>query len=74
MLQVVAMLTMEPPAGYTGEALRNEKDQVFRCVRPLTPENLVRGQFRDYRAERGVTPDSRMETFAAVRLWIDSWR
>jgi len=74
MLQVVGMLAMEPPAGYTGGALRSEKDKVFRCVRPLTPENLVRGQFRGYQAEQGVAPDSRVETFAAVQLWIDSWR
>jgi len=74
MLQVVGMLGMEPPAGYTGWSLRNEKDKIFRCVRPLTPENLVRGQFRGYQAEEGVAPDSRVETFAAVQLWIDSWR
>jgi glucose-6-phosphate 1-dehydrogenase len=74
MLQVVGMLAMEPPAGYTGRSLRNEKDKVFRCVRPITPENMVRGQFRGYRAEEAVAPDSRVETFAAVQLWIDSWR
>jgi glucose-6-phosphate 1-dehydrogenase len=74
MLQVVGMLAMEPPAGYTGQALRNEKDKVFRCIRALTPENLVRGQFRGYRTEGGVAPDSRVETFAAVQLCIDSWR
>jgi glucose-6-phosphate 1-dehydrogenase len=74
MLQVVGMLAMEPPAGYTGRSLRNEKDKVFRCVRSLTPENLIRGQFRGYQAEEGVAPDSRVETFAAVQLWIDSWR
>jgi len=74
MLQVVGMLAMEPPAGYTGRSLRSEKDKVFRCVRPLTPENLVRGQFRGYLAEDGVAPDSRVDTFAAVQLLIDSWR
>jgi glucose-6-phosphate 1-dehydrogenase len=74
MLQVVGMLAMEPPAGYTGRSLRSEKDKVFRCIRPLTPENLVRGQYRGYQAEEGVAPDSRVETFAAVQLWIDSWR
>ena len=74
MLQVVGMLAMEPPAGYAGGALRSEKDKVFRCVRPLTSENLVRGQFRGYQAEEGVAPDSRVETFAAVQLRIDSWR
>jgi glucose-6-phosphate 1-dehydrogenase len=74
MMQVVGMLAMEPPAGYAGGALQSEKDKVFRCVRPLTPENLVRGQFRGYQAEEGVAPDSRVETFAAVQLRIDSWR
>jgi glucose-6-phosphate 1-dehydrogenase len=74
MLQVVGMLAMEPPAGYTGRSLRSEKDKVFRCVRPLTPENLVRGQFRGYLAEDGVAPASRVDTFAAVQLLIDSWR
>jgi glucose-6-phosphate 1-dehydrogenase len=74
MMQVVGMLAMEPPAGYAGGALQSEKDKVFRCVRPLTPENLVRGQFRGYQAEEGVAPDSRVETYAAVQLRIDSWR
>jgi glucose-6-phosphate 1-dehydrogenase len=74
MLQVVGMLAMEPPAGYTGRSLRSEKDKVFRSVRPLTPENLVRGQFHGYPAEEGVASDSRVETFAAVQLRIDSWR
>jgi glucose-6-phosphate 1-dehydrogenase len=74
MLQVVGMLAMEPPAGYTGESVHREKDKIFRCVRPLTPENLVRGQFRGYRSEPGVAPDSQVETFAAVQLRIDSWR
>ena len=74
MLQVVGMLAMEPPTGYAGGALRSEKDKVFRCVRPLTPEDLVRGQFRGYQAEEGVAPDSRVETFAAVQLRIESWR
>ena len=74
MLQVVSMLAMEPPAGYTGGSLHGEKDKVFRCIRPLTPESLVRGQFRGYRTEPGVAPDSQVETFAAVQLRIDSWR
>jgi glucose-6-phosphate 1-dehydrogenase len=74
MLQVVGMLAMEPPAGYTGESVHREKDKIFRCIRPLTPEDLVRGQFRGYRSEPGVAPDSQVETFAAVRLRIDSWR
>jgi len=74
MLQVVGMLAMEPPAGYTGESLRGEKEKIFRCMRPLTAENLVRGQFRGYPSEPGVAPGSQVETFAAVQLQIDSWR
>lgn len=74
MLQVVALLAMEPPAAMAADAIRDEKVKVFRTIRPLSPEDLVRGQFRGYRVEDGVAPDSRIETFAAVRLWIDSWR
>jgi glucose-6-phosphate 1-dehydrogenase len=74
MLQVVGMLAMEPPAGCSGRSLRGEKEKIFRCMRPLTSENLVRGQFRGYRDEPGVAPGSQVETFAAVRLQIDSWR
>jgi glucose-6-phosphate 1-dehydrogenase len=74
MLQVVGMLAMEPPAGYTGKSVHREKDKIFRCIRPLTAEDLVRGQFRGYRSEPGVAPDSQVETFAAVQLRIDSWR
>jgi glucose-6-phosphate 1-dehydrogenase len=74
LLQVVAQLAMEPPATMGADAIRDEKVKVFRTIRPLSPEDLVRGQFRGYRQEAGVAPDSRVETFAAVRLWIDSWR
>jgi glucose-6-phosphate 1-dehydrogenase len=74
MLQVVSFLAMEPPAATHGEAIRDEQVKVFRMIRPLSPDDLVRGQFRGYRQEDGVAPDSRVETFAAVRLAIDSWR
>jgi glucose-6-phosphate 1-dehydrogenase len=74
MLQIVGMLAMEPPAGYTGPSLRGEKEKIFRCIRPLAAADLVRGQFRGYRIEPGVAPGSQVETFAAVRLQIDSWR
>jgi glucose-6-phosphate 1-dehydrogenase len=74
LLQVVGFLSMEPPdLGYK-ESIRDEQVKVFREIRPLTPDRLVRGQFRGYRAEPGVAPDSTVETFAAVRLYIDSWR
>ena len=74
LLQVVGFLAMEPPdLGYK-ESIRDEQVKVFREIRPLTPDRLVRGQFRGYRSEPGVAPDSTVETFAAVRLYIDSWR
>jgi glucose-6-phosphate 1-dehydrogenase len=74
MMQVVGFLAMEPPAGSGSEALHNEQVKVFRSIRPLTSEHLVRGQFRAYREEDGVASDSTVETFAAVELQIDSWR
>ena len=74
MLQVVGLLAMEPPAGYTGKAVRSEKEKIFRSIRPLSAEHLVRGQFNGYRSEPGVAPDSQVETFAALQLQIDSWR
>jgi glucose-6-phosphate 1-dehydrogenase len=74
MLQVVSLLAMEPPASHYHESFRDEQVKVFRVVRPLAPEDVVRGQFRGYRAEKGVAAGSTTETFAAVRLYIDSWR
>jgi glucose-6-phosphate 1-dehydrogenase len=74
MMQVVGVLAMEPPATTYSESIRDELAKVFRQVRPLDPGDLVRGQFRGYRNEAGVAPDSRVETYAAVRLGIDSWR
>jgi glucose-6-phosphate 1-dehydrogenase len=74
LLQVVGFLAMEPPATTYQESIRDEQVKVFRTIRPLSPADLVRGQFRGYRAEEGVAPGSTVETFAAVRLRIDSWR
>ena len=74
MLQVLASLTMEPPTGEPTEALRNEKARLLKSIRPLTPADVVRGQYEGYRATKGVSPSSMVETFAAVRLRIDSWR
>jgi glucose-6-phosphate 1-dehydrogenase len=74
MLQVVGFLAMEPPDLDYTEGIRDEQVKVFRQIRPLTPGCLVRGQFRGYRAEEHVAPDSTVETFAALRLHIDSWR
>jgi glucose-6-phosphate 1-dehydrogenase len=74
LLQVLAVLTMEPPAGTDAEAIRDEKVKVFKCIPPLKPENVVRGQFRGYRDEKGVAANSQVETFVALKLEIDSWR
>jgi glucose-6-phosphate 1-dehydrogenase len=74
LLQVVALLAAEPPVGTGVEALRDEKEKVFRAMRPLAPADLVRGQFDGYREEDGVAADSDVETYVALKLFIDSWR
>lgn len=74
LLQVVALLAMEPPVGTAGDDVRDEKVKVFRAMRPLDPEFVVRGQYRGYREEEGVARDSDVETYVAARLAIDSWR
>ena len=74
LLQVLACLAMDPPAGGSVDAMRDEKTRLLKSVRPLTTADVVRGQFVGYRGEAGVAADSRVETFAAVRLFIDSWR
>lgn len=74
MLEVVALLTMEAPVGREPDALRDEKQRAFRAMRPLSPADIVRGQFRGYRSEKGVARDSQVETFAAVKLYVDTWR
>jgi glucose-6-phosphate 1-dehydrogenase len=65
---------MEPPVRTDSESIRDENVKVLKAMLPLTAENLVRGQFRGYRDEPGVKPDSKVETFAALKLEIDSWR
>ena len=74
LLQVVGFLAMEPPATTYQDSIRDEQTKLFRTIRPISPDDLVRGQFAGYRKEAGVAPDSTVETFAAVRLHIDSWR
>lgn len=74
MLQVLATLAMEPPASHTSGGLRFEKNKVLEAIRPPEPGALVRGQFEGYRSEKGVDPASTVETFAALRLFVDSWR
>jgi glucose-6-phosphate 1-dehydrogenase len=74
LLQTAAIIAMEPPVGEGVEALRDAKEKVFAAMRPLAPNDLVRGQFMGYRDEDGVAADSDVETFAAVRVFVDSWR
>jgi glucose-6-phosphate 1-dehydrogenase len=74
LLQILALLTMEPPVNAEGESLRDEKVKLFKAVRPADPAELVRGQFKGYREEPGVAKDSKVETYAALVLHIDSWR
>ena len=74
MLEVVALLTIEAPIARDLDALRDEKQRAFRAMLPLAPTDVVRGQFRGYRNEKGVAADSQVETFAAVKLYIDTWR
>jgi len=74
LLQVLACLAMDPPTGGGVDAIRDEKTRLLKAVRPIVPADVVRGQFCGYKNEEGVAPDSQVETFAAVRLFIDSWR
>ncbi len=74
LFQVLAILAMEPPARTDTESVRDERVKVLKSIPPLDTRNLVRGQFRGYLKEKGVAPDSQVETFAALKLEIDSWR
>jgi len=74
MFQVLAYLTMEAPVRTDSESVRDEKVKILKAIPPLQPSDVVRGQFRGYRQEKGVASDSQMETFAALRLHINSWR
>ncbi len=78
LLQVLALVTMEVPASFKPDDIRDEKSQVLRSVRELTLNDVanfaVRGQYRGYREEKGVAPNSQVPTYAAIRFMIDSWR
>jgi glucose-6-phosphate 1-dehydrogenase len=74
LFQIVALLAMEPPVDQSPAAVQTEKAKVFKAMRPLRPEDLVRGQYEGYRREPGVAKTSNVETFCALRLFIDSWR
>jgi glucose-6-phosphate 1-dehydrogenase len=74
LFQVLANLAMEPPVRTDSESMRDEKVKVLKAIPPLAAKHLVRGQFRGYRTEQGVAPNSQVETFAALRLEVNSWR
>jgi Glucose-6-phosphate 1-dehydrogenase len=74
LLQVVALVAMEPPVGVDADALRDEVVKVLKAMPPADPAHVVRGQYRGYRDEAGVAPGSDVETFAALRLNVESWR
>src|SRR6266487_1384631 len=74
LFQVLANLTMEPPVRTDSESIRDEKVKVLKAIRPLDENSVVRGQFRGYRSEKGVAPGSKVETFVALRLEVNSWR
>ncbi len=74
LFQIVTLLAMEPPANRSFDAIQNEKLKVFQAMRPLKTDDVVRGQYEGYRQEAHVAKNSDVETFCALRLFIDSWR
>jgi glucose-6-phosphate 1-dehydrogenase len=74
LFQILCNLAMEPPVRIDSESIRDEKAKVLKAIPPIDPKDLVRGQFRGYREEKGVAPDSKVETFGALQLEVDSWR
>jgi len=74
LFQILSNLAMEPPVRIDSETVRDEKAKVLKAIPPIEPKNVVRGQFRGYKQEPGVAPDSQVETFAALKLEVDSWR
>jgi glucose-6-phosphate 1-dehydrogenase len=74
LLQILAHVVMDPPTGEESEAMRDQKASLLKAVRPIDPADVVRGQYRGYRDIEGVRPGSTVETFIAVRLFIESWR
>jgi glucose-6-phosphate 1-dehydrogenase len=74
LLQLLSNIAMEPPPGLTVEIARDERVKVLKGIRPLESKDVIRGQVNGYRDEPGVQPDSQMETYVALRLFINSWR
>ena len=74
LLQVLALVAMDPPSGLDHDAFLNERVRLLKAIRPLTPENIVRGQFAGYRELDGVDPTSSVETYVALRMQVETWR
>lgn len=74
LLQLLALIAMEPPASFEADAVRNETAKVLRAIRPVAPQDTVRAQYEGYCNTEGVAPDSQTPTYAALRLYIDNWR
>ena len=74
LLQILALLAMEPPLGTSAEAIRDEQAKLLKAIRPLESGDLVRGQYEGYRNEEGVARGSDTETFTAMRFFVDTWR
>ena len=74
LLQVLALLAMEPPLGTSAEAIRDEQAKLLKAIRPLAPGDIVRGQYEGYAKEEGVARNSDTETYTAVRFFVDTWR
>jgi glucose-6-phosphate 1-dehydrogenase len=74
LLQVLSNIAMEPPPGLAVEIVRDERAKVLKGIKPVQSKDVIRGQFEGYRSEPGVKPDSQMETYVALRLFINSWR
>jgi len=74
LLQVLALVAMDPPSGLDRDVFLNERVRLLKAIRPLTPENIVRGQFAGYRELDGVDPTSTVETYVALRMHVETWR
>jgi glucose-6-phosphate 1-dehydrogenase len=74
LLQVLALVAMEPPSGFDRDVFLTERIRLLKAIRPLAPQDVVRGQYEGYRESPGVDPASTVETFAAVRLGVETWR
>jgi glucose-6-phosphate 1-dehydrogenase len=74
LLQVLALVAMEPPSGFDRDVFLTERVRLLQAIRPLRPDDVVRGQYNGYREAKGVAPDSRIETFIALCLQVETWR